>query len=213
MHICRKPRKPALSHKGPSARELCAPPFPIDRGTAQPKKQRERKKARKNERKKESLKDRKNERKRIEIEGEITKWWMVNITTWPQSIKTFVCLRIQRAGILRSALSWWNCSSSCSRKWVRRDCVSLFFDSQQIVCVPALIELAMLHFPWSSVLSWPRDGWSSTQRGECASKCAQCWSDNRPSYNHKLPFALVTCDVVKWTKGALLMWSFDPVSQ
>ena len=109
-----------------------------------------------------------------------------------------------------------NCSSSCSRKWVRRDCVSLFFDSQQIVCVPALIELAMLHFPWSSVLSWPRDGWSSTQRSECASKCAQCWSDNGPSYNHKLPFALVrvvTCDVVKWTKGALLMRSFDPVLQ
>lgn len=34
MHICRKSKKPALSHKGPSARELCAQPQPIDRGTA-----------------------------------------------------------------------------------------------------------------------------------------------------------------------------------
>lgn len=44
---------------------------------------------------------------------------------------------------------------SCSRKRLRWDCVSLVFDSPQIVCVPTLIELATLHFPWSPVLSWP----------------------------------------------------------
>lgn len=79
----------------------------------------------------------------------------------------------------------------------------------QIVCVHALIELVRLHFPWSSVPSCPCDGWSFTYRSECASKCAEFCSDNRLSNNHKLRFALVslvTCDVVKLTRGPLMMW-------
>lgn len=33
---------------------------------------------------------------------------------------------------------------------------------------------------------------ASHKRGECVQKCAQCWLDNRASYNHKVSFALVS---------------------
>lgn len=100
MHICRKSRKPALSHKGPSARELCAQPQPIDRGTAESKTtKKESKKVRKKEMKKERRKGKKGRKKMPQgMRWQCDKWQTQTIRT----TKPFVCSALLCRNVTRS---------------------------------------------------------------------------------------------------------------
>lgn len=153
MHICRKSRKPALSHKGPSARELCAQPQPKDQGTAESQNSKRKRKERKKKGKK--------ERCLREWDGNVINDKCRQL----EPVKASVCsaLLCRNVTCLLTVVSR---SCACGRKQVRWDSASSWFESPQIVCVPALIDLATLHFPWSSVPSWPHDGWRIAQRSE-----------------------------------------------